>query len=422
MLHRLLAAGAGLAFMFGAPAQAIGASDLPPAAAVAAFTQQRGGAPLWLRDGVDGRPVRALIAALSQSELDGFAAGPKLADAVKAAADRSRSGTRAEQLEAERLMSAAWVMYVQALHWPASGMIFADPGLAPKIPTPQAILSKLAAASSLAGHVERTSAVNPIYADLRVALAQARDQESARVLRANLERARSLPAEGRFLLVDLAAQRLWMMNRGRPEDSMKVVVGKAEMPTPLIAGTITAATLNPYWNVPDDLVRRNIATGALAGGDAWLKAKGYELLSGWGPDARPIPSKSVNWQEVAAGRLEVRVRQRPGRGNMMGAIKFEFPNRQGIYLHDTPDKALFANATRTFSSGCIRLEDAARLGRWLLGRDPVANGNAPEQQVALPAPVPVFVTYFTARVEQGELSFAPDIYGLDRDTGRLAAR
>lgn len=214
-----------------------------------------------------------------------------------------------------------------------------------------------------------------------------------------------------------------MMEHGHAVDGMKVVVGKAEMKTPLIAGTIRTATLNPYWNVPSDLVRSNIAPAASVNGGRHLRAKGYEVLSGWEANPRLLSPESVDWQAVADGRAEVRVRQKPGAGNMMGAVKFEFPNAHGIFLHDTPDKALFTKETRTFSSGCIRLEDAARLGRWLAGRELAAQGSAPEQEVALTQPVPVFVTYLTARVEAGRVAVLPDVYGLDGATeARLASR
>ena len=420
MFKRLACAAAAL---LATPAAATGFAELPPAAAVAAFAAERGEAPLWLRDGPDSAAVRRLIATLRQASLDGLATGPRLAAASEAAVARARSGGAVERAEAERMLSAAWVLYVQALHWPTAGMIYADSAVAPKIPTPAAILFQLASAQSLAGHVERVSAINPLYADLRTALAKEADPQLRRTLHSNLERARGLPAGGRYILVDLAAQRLWMMEDGRPADSMKVVVGKAEMKTPLIAGTVRAATLNPYWNVPADLVRRSIAPAAAEGGEAYLQARGYELLSGWQADARPLSPSEVDWRAVADGRTEVRVRQRPGRGNMMGAVKFEFAPAQGIYLHDTPDKSLFAREVRTFSSGCIRLEDAARLGRWLTGREPVAVGEAPEQVVSLPQPVPVYVTYLTARVEGGRVALAPNVYGLDMPgTTQLASR
>ena len=84
----------------------------------------------------------------------------------------------------------------------------------------------------------------------------------------------------------------------------------------------------------------------------------------------------------------------------MGRMKFGFPNAADIYLHDTPNKELFAQDDRNLSHGCIRLEDAERLGRWLLGRDPQAASRDPEQNVLLPTPVPIYVTYLTAQVER----------------------
>jgi murein L,D-transpeptidase YcbB/YkuD len=133
------------------------------------------------------------------------------------------------------------------------------------------------------------------------------------------------------------------------------------------------------------------------------------------------PSK-IDWQAVRNGSLEVRVRQLPGPGNSMGHVKFGFPNAYDIYLHDTPMKDLFAQDDRTVSHGCIRLEDAERLGRWMLGRDPTAESTAPEQNVPLPTPVPIYVTYLTAQAHDGQLSFVDDIYGRDAQvTAEVAA-
>ena len=99
-------------------------------------------------------------------------------------------------------------------------------------------------------------------------------------------------------------------------------------------------------------------------------------------------------------------------------MKFGFPNAYDIYLHDTPVKELFAPDDRDLSHGCIRLEDAERLGRWLLGRDPQALRDEPEQHALLPTPVPIYVTYLTAQAQGGQLAFVDDAYG--RDTQRLA--
>jgi len=114
------------------------------------------------------------------------------------------------------------------------------------------------------------------------------------------------------------------------------------------------------------------------------------------------------------------VRQLPGPRNSMGRIKIGFPNNSDIYLHDTPNKALFADDDRSLSHGCIRLQDAERLGEWLMGRDPQSAANdAPEQHVLLPSPVPIYLTYLTAQVNDGQLSYLDDVYGRDTEVAAL---
>jgi murein L,D-transpeptidase YcbB/YkuD len=105
----------------------------------------------------------------------------------------------------------------------------------------------------------------------------------------------------------------------------------------------------------------------------------------------------------------------------MGKLKFPFENPQDIYLHDTPGKELFAKDERHLSNGCVRLEDAARLGRWLIGSDPVAPGTDPETQVRLPKGVPILLTYLTAQVRDGKIVYLPDIYGWDTSPDQQVA-
>ena len=150
--------------------------------------------------------------------------------------------------------------------------------------------------------------------------------------------------------------------------------------------------MNPYWHVTADLTRTLIAANVLKQGDAYLTDRGYEVLSGWGPDAQVLSPDSVDWKAVAAGNLKVYVRQRPGPANSLGHFKFDLPNGDGIYLHDTPKKELFAQEARNLSHGCVRLEDAQRLARWLLGKDPPAV-SAPEENILLPRPVPIMISY-----------------------------
>lgn len=235
-----------------------------------------------------------------------------------------------------------------------------------------------------------------------------------RLILANMERARAIPArpDGRYLLVDSGSAQLWMVENGRIEGRMRVIVGKRAMPTPVMAGLIRYAALNPYWILPPDLIRER-ARGAVRRGPGAIGAERLEVLSDWSPQAQRLDPRRVDWRAVAAGRRFVQLRQTPGSANMMGRIKFMMPNNLGIYLHDTPLRHLFDGADRRQSSGCVRLEDAPRLARWLFGGTAPQPSGAPEQRVDLPEAVPVYIAYFTALPVNGGVIFRPDAYGWD---------
>lgn len=374
-------------------------------------------APIWFRSGQAEAPL-LLANILRRSEIEGFARGPQLAAEVDAAIAKAQSGDPAALLAADRALSSAWITYVQALHKPTPGMLYGEKWVTPVVPTTFAILGKAFRAPSLTDHIKSVSDINPIYAGLRdAAMAEAQKPGGGNSARyaANLERVRSIPATGKFVLVDAATARLWMYENGRPVDSMKVIVGdkaKLGLPTPMIASVIWYATLNPYWHVPDHMAKKIIAKRVLSEGEGYLKKGGYEVVSDWN-GTQALPPSSVDWKGVAAGTVQVKIRQLPGPTNGMGRMKFNFANPEGIYLHDTPNKALFAQSNRALSNGCIRLEDAKRLGRWLMGREPVAPTAAAEQHISLPQGIPVFVTYLTAQPHLGEQALVRDVYGWD---------
>jgi murein L,D-transpeptidase YcbB/YkuD len=205
-----------------------------------------------------------------------------------------------------------------------------------------------------------------------------------------------IPAQGRFVLVDAASARLYMMDNGRVQDSMRVIVGKPETPTPELKSVLNYETLNPYWHVPADLTQSLIAARVLQEGPTYLTSHGYEIVSAFASDAQVIAPESVDWKAVAAGTAKVFVRQRPGPANSLGQFKFDLPKGDGIYLHDTPKKELFAQEQRALSHGCVRLEDARRLAQWLLGKDPPAAA-APEEHILIPRPVPITISYLDPR-------------------------
>ena len=208
-----------------------------------------------------------------------------------------------------------------------------------------------------------------------------------------------IPARGRYVLVDATSARLYMIEDGLIRDSMRVIVGKPTATTPPLTSVLRYATLNPYWNVPSDLAQTIIAPRVVKDGINYLTERGYEVVSSVGPDARVLRPESVDWKAVAAGVDKVQVRQLPGPANSMGKMKFGIVQGNGIFLHDTPNKDLFAEAARNLSNGCVRLEDAQRFARWLMGNQPRLTSAAPEQLVRLPTAVPITIAYLDTRAQ-----------------------
>src|SRR3954471_7354150 len=247
-----------VASQFAAPATAQSAapSAMQAAAAVGAFYDSYP-SQLWFRGGAESPAVAQLVSILQRAPFDGFAQGPILATQVQAAAAQARSVSPTDIAAAERVLSTAWVQYVQAIKQPTSGMVYAYPVLAPQGGRPDQILLTASAAPSLEAYVSQTANVNPIYAQLRNA-AWADAQATGNMtpdprLLANLDRVRSLPATGRFIVVDSGTQMLTMYDNGTPVDSMKIVVGKPDYKTPMIASIMYYIVYNPYGDAPDHL-------------------------------------------------------------------------------------------------------------------------------------------------------------------------
>ena len=422
----------GLALIGAAPALAATASGtsgqvgaVPAAAAVASFYDSWRTQPIWFRGGVNEAAVSRLVSILQRAPFEGFAAGPELAAQVQAAVAQARSGNATDVAAADRTLSTAWVQYVQAIKRPTQGMIYAFPVLQPQGTRADQILLTAAAAPSLEAYLVSTSNLNSIYTNLRdTAWAQAQATGNMTPdprLLANLDRVRSLPAKGRFLLVDSGSSMLTLYQDGQVVDSMKVITGTSELPTPLIASVMYYITYNPYWHAPDHLVRKTIAPNFLRGGMTYLKSHGYHVIEDWSEHPTIIDPTSVDWKAAAAGKLHLKIQQDPGPLNSMGILKFPFPNPEDIYLHDTPDHEKFTKANRNLSNGCVRVEDARRLGRWLLGHDPVSPGSDAELRVQLPQGTPIYLTYITAQANGGKLTYLPDIYGWDRSPPQFAS-
>ena len=408
-------------------AAAAAAAQAPFDGEIADFYRSRGGAPLWFAPNA-GNAAPQLIQLLATSQADHLNPRRYNVRALQRAIDDARSGSPAAVQRAEAMLSSAFVTYARDVrHDPGVGIIYVDPELKPTPPSAMELLTAAAHAPSLGEYVQQMGWMNPIYAKLRQAIASRIYANAAqyRLLSLNLERARALPSgNGRYVIVNPPAARLYMYENGQVVDSMRVVAGRPDpiAQTPMMNAFIRYVALNPYWNSPPDITARKLAPTILKEGRAYFTKRGYDLVDHFGPDAHVLNPMSVDWHAVAAGRVKVNLRQRPGPANSMGRMRFMFPNQAGIWLHDTPEKEKIEDAARLESNGCVRLEDAPRFERWLFnGRPPNPKGARPEQKVDLPAPVPLYITYLTAVPSGTSIVYFDDFYGKDRgETRRFA--
>jgi murein L,D-transpeptidase YcbB/YkuD len=233
----------------------------------------------------------------------------------------------------------------------------------------------------------------------------------------NMERAKRLPApqeQPKYVLVDAGSARLSLWDNGRKIDQMKIVVGKAETATPMMAAYIKYASVNPYWNVPPELVKDLIGPRIVAQGIKYLTDREYQVLTDYGPDAKILDPSTVDWQAVVDGRQTVALRRLPSPANSMGAMKFMLPNYFGIYLHDSPERDHFTKNELWFSNGCVRLEDYKRVAKFLFnGKIPQGDNPKVEKEVDLPRPIPVYMTYLTVQPTADGVQFLEDHYGRD---------
>ena len=251
-----------------------------------------------------------------------------------------------------------------------------------------------------------------------------------------LERLRWLPHldSERFVAVNIPMFHLWAWDsipaNGAPSFGMNVIVGRSlNRQTPVFVEQMDYIVFRPYWNVPSSIVRGEILP-AIARDPAYLERHDMEIVSGQGDDGRIQPPTADSIEQLRQGRL--RVRQRPGPRNSLGAVKFVFPNDANVYLHSTPAPQLFSQSRRDFSHGCVRVEDPVALAEWALKsengwtRDRIIaamNGPRP-MQVNLTRPIQVILFYITAAVmpDDGSVHFAQDIYGHDARLDRALRR
>jgi len=244
-------------------------------------------------------------------------------------------------------------------------------------------------------------------------------------IRINLDRGRvllqDLPDE--FVVVNVAGYQLYFVRGGEVVWRTRVQVGKPYRRTPIFRSQITYLVLNPTWTVPPGIIANDILPGARRN-PASITDRGLRVLDRSGRDVDPA---TVDWSAFRSGNIPYTLRQDPGPKNALGRVKFMFPNDYAVYLHDTPSMRLFDAADRSFSSGCVRVEDPLEFARLLLD-DPGqwtdagiarALDSGRTQNVTLKRKIPVLLAYWTAWVDpQGRVNFRRDVYQQDSAWGK----
>jgi len=239
-------------------------------------------------------------------------------------------------------------------------------------------------------------------------------------VRANLERARWVVngLSDSFILVNLPAFKVYVIKDRRNVWETRAQVGKAARMTPSFRANMQYLVFNPDWTVPPTILREDVL-GAMKKGQNAVARKGLKIYDRQGNE---VPPASIDWSTASARSFPYTLRQPPGPANALGRVKFIFPNPHAIFLHDTPSRELFASDTRTFSSGCIRVEKPLDLAGVLLEGQPdwtrpridevVATKET--QTVYLKQPLPVLIVYWTVSVgASGGIRTARDVYNLD---------
>jgi murein L,D-transpeptidase YcbB/YkuD len=239
----------------------------------------------------------------------------------------------------------------------------------------------------------------------------------------NAERRRWMPDDRgeRYVFVNLADFVLKVVDGPKTIFDTRVVVGTPYHRSPVFSHKMTYIVVNPYWTVPPSIARKELLP-KIRKDPGYLAANNFTLFSDWSDGARVVDPFSVDWSQVSARSFGYKIRQGSGEGNALGRLKFMFPNRHNIYLHDTPAKALFAKTQRSFSHGCIRVEHPDELAAVLLSKQPdwsldqIRRSIKSDKRtiVSLAEPLPVHLTYLTAWVNKdGSVHFRDDIYGRD---------
>jgi murein L,D-transpeptidase YcbB/YkuD len=396
---------------------------------------------VWVAaDGLN-RQGAAVVAELARSDEWGLDASAFRLPPVLAP---GREWSSRERAEAETLISAAILKYARYARGGRAEPSSLSPNLDRTLPTlpPLRVIGEIAEAADPAGYLRQLHPRHPQFealrqqylalrraeadaasgasgprADNKAAVGNGPSAPSARKLLLNMEEWRWMPDNlGDFYVwVNVPEFTLRVVKMGKVIHSERVIVGKTDKQTPIFSRDLLQVIFHPYWGVPDSITKNDILP-SLARGSTRLLERYNLRVQRFGRDIEP---SSVDWTSV--DMRSIHVYQPPGAANVLGFVKFRFPNKHDVYMHDTPDKQLFNAPVRAFSHGCMRVRDPQKLAELLLAEDQgwpasrvaaAIHGGPPNNPVDLKGPIPVHITYFTATVEEdGKLRTFADIYG-----------
>ncbi len=241
----------------------------------------------------------------------------------------------------------------------------------------------------------------------------------------NLERMRWLPGDlgATHILVNIPDYKLVLKQDENVLLSSKAIVGRPDRPTPILSAVVSSLVVNPFWNVPQKLARRDLLPRIISD-PAFLKDGDFTVYENWSPQAREIDPDDPDWSSIKPWDLAFKFRQKPGPRNPLGEIKFMFENPYSVFIHDTNHKERFTSQYRAFSSGCIRIENYRALAAFMLEEDeqtePQLSGltsllkSKEHKRLSLPRQIPVHLLYLTCWVdESGKVQYRKDVYGYD---------
>ncbi|MCP4073143.1 MAG: L,D-transpeptidase family protein [Hyphomicrobiales bacterium] len=425
-------------FMVTSPASAVNVSGLLSSQAInwngqvinveplKKFYKSRRGKGVWTSKTGLNKNGNSLLKILKQAGADGLVPKDYLSSFPS-----SQSSLKDENLAlAELYLSQAFYSFSRDLFAGRTTPAVSEPDIV--ISRKKISLEELLKSASRKGPQKLVDQLTPKhqqYARLKKLLARTKSDAKRRQIIVNMERWRWLPSNlgKNYVLVNQAAFSVDIYNNNKKIDSRRVIVGKPYFKTPMFSHKIQYADFNPTWTVPRSIAGNEILP-KLRKDPSYLAKRGYLLHTSWKADAPVMNAHSIDWQSVSSRNFPYRIVQPPGDSNALGQVKFLFPNRFNVYLHDTPSRSLFKKKARALSHGCIRVHEPLEFAATLYSLNSSLRRNKIDAIVAskkttrvkLNKPVPVHLTYFTVWVsDNGKATFHKDIYKRDILVGKI---